>query len=66
MEAAQAGTHLRMIYDALVGLRAALVQEDIAPATDVDDVLHHLQEAATWEFQMYCSGLHVELIAQVP
>jgi hypothetical protein len=55
-----------MLSEALVGFRAALVQEGIAAAADVDDVLHHLQEAATWEFQMYCSGLHVELIAQVP
>jgi SAM-dependent methyltransferase len=66
VETAEAGAHLRMLSEALVGFRAALVQEGIAAAADVDDVLHHLQEAATWEFQMYCSGLHVELIAQVP
>jgi hypothetical protein len=63
VEAAGAGTHLQMLSEALVGLRAALVQEGIA--ADVDDVLHHLQEGATWEFQVYYSGLHVERIAQV-
>lgn len=66
VETTEAGAHLRMLHDMVVGLRAALVQEGVASPGDVDDVLHQLHEAATWEFQVYCMGLHVELIAQVP
>ena len=66
VEAAKAGAHLRMLHDMVAGMQAALVHEGVASAGDVDDVLHQLHEAATWEFQVYCMGLHVELIAQVP
>jgi hypothetical protein len=66
VETAEVGAHLRMLHDMVAGMQAALVHEGVASAGEVDDVLHQLHEAATWEFQGYCMGLHVELIAQVP
>ena len=65
-EAEAAGTHLRATHDAVVGVRAQLIEQGIASAQEVSQVLQQLQAAATWEFEVYFAAMHVELIAQVP
>ena len=65
-EAEAAGTHLRSMHDAVIGVRNQFVQLGIASAQEVDGVLQELQTAATWKFQVYFAAMHVELIAQVP
>ena len=65
-EAEAAGTHLRSLHDAVVGVRAQFIQHGIASAQEVDDVLQELQAAATRQFQVYFATMHVELIAKVP
>jgi SAM-dependent methyltransferase len=65
-EVEAAGTHLRAMHDAVVGVRDQLIELGIASGQEVDRMLQQLQAAATWEFEVYFAAMHVELIAQVP
>lgn len=63
---ADAGVRIRIMHDAMVALRAAIVKFDIASDEEVESVLQQLKEAETWEFQTLFFHMLVELIAQVP
>lgn len=63
---ADAGVRIRIMHDAMVALRAAIVKFGIAFDEEVESVLQQLKEAETWEFQTLFFHMLVELIAQVP